>query len=115
MRNIGGSFGIASVTTILARNMQTHTNVLVGHVSPYDPAAQIMFNNVRAWFLAHGSDAVTATRQAYAAMFVQVHNQAAMLSFIDCFRLLGLMFLLLLPLILLMRRPTHQRAAAAAH
>ena len=34
MRNLGGSFGIAIATTILARRQQLHQNVLVGHVTP---------------------------------------------------------------------------------
>ena len=37
MRNIGGSFGIATMTTFLARRNQVHQNELVGHVTAYDP------------------------------------------------------------------------------
>jgi len=57
---------------------------------------------------------VTATQRAYAALFGAVQRQAAMVSFVDLFRLLGGIFLLLLPLVLLMRRP-RGRATAAAH
>jgi len=38
MRNLGGSFGIAAVTTIIARRAQVHQALMVGHMTPYDPA-----------------------------------------------------------------------------
>ena len=37
-RNIGGSSGIATTTTLLARRAQFHQSVLVAHLTPYDPA-----------------------------------------------------------------------------
>ncbi len=38
MRNLGGSIGIAFVTTMLARGAQTHQALMVGHLTPTDPA-----------------------------------------------------------------------------
>jgi DHA2 family multidrug resistance protein len=64
-----------------------------------------MFDQIRAGFMAAGADITTATQRAYAALFGTVQQQAAMSSFVELFRLLGVIFLLLLPLILLMRRP----------
>jgi len=61
--------------------------------------------DARAAFIAAGLDPVTATQRAYAATAGIVHRQAAMLSFVDVFRMLGVMFLCLLPLVLLMNRP----------
>src|SRR6266404_5649108 len=40
MRNIGGSFGIATVTTMLARGAQLHQAAMVSHLTPYDAAFQ---------------------------------------------------------------------------
>ena len=57
----------------------------------------------------------TATQQAYAALFGMVNQQASMVSFVTVFRLLGVMFLLLLPLILVMKRPRSGSAPAGAH
>ena len=39
MRNIGGSVGIAMVTTLNHRYAQKHIDVLTSHVTPYDTAA----------------------------------------------------------------------------
>jgi DHA2 family multidrug resistance protein len=115
MRNIGASFGIASVTTIVARHSQTHFNVLGRHVNIYDFKSRQTYEALRSFFMSRGADAVTAGKQAYAALFGMVARQAAMLSFIDAFWLLGAIFLAMLPLLLLMRRPRHQGGAAALH
>ena len=65
--------------------------------------------------MAHGSDPVTASKEAYAAAFGMVQRQAALMSYLDTFRFFGVVFFLLLPLIFLMRRPVHQRGGVAMH
>ena len=117
MRNIGGSIGIATTGTILARRQQAVTNVLGAHVTAYTPSAQALFERMRDGFIASGADATVATKRAYAAMFGLLQRQAAMVSFVSIFQALGLLFLAILPLILIMKRPQHQGRAgsAAAH
>jgi MFS transporter, DHA2 family, multidrug resistance protein len=114
VRNIGGSAGIAIVETRLANSRQFHTNVLAGHIDAYGLQNQLWLANLRAAFLARGADAATATQRAYAAAWGMVQQQAAILSFIDAFVFLGAVFLLMTPLILLMRRPTHAAEHPAA-
>ncbi len=105
MRNIGGSIGIAVTGTLVGRHTQSGTAVLGAHISMYDPASQSLFAQMKAGFMAAGADAVTATDRAYAAMFGLLQRQAAMVSFVGLFQSLGLLFLALLPLVLLMKRP----------
>jgi DHA2 family multidrug resistance protein len=105
MRNLGGSIGIASTGTLLARQQQVYVGVLGANVDAYSPAAQAAFENARNGFLARGADITTATQRAYAALFGSVQQQASMVSFDLLFRLHGVIFLVLLPLILLMKRP----------
>jgi DHA2 family multidrug resistance protein len=114
MRNIGGSMGIAATTTYLARRTQLHVNVLGANVSAYDPKTRLLFESIRKGLMGRGSDASTATQQAYRAMFGMVQRQAAMLSFLETFRVLGVVSLVLMPLLLLMRRPKQRRRAAVA-
>lgn len=114
MRNIGGSIGIAMTGTMLARQQQVHVNVLGSHVDPYSPAARSMLASLRAAFMAQGIDAYTATERAYAAVFGMVQRQAAIVTFVEIFRMLGFIFLLLIPLTLLMKRPTG-RGPMGAH
>ena len=115
MRNIGGSIGIAATGTMLARRQRAELTLLGANVTPYSATTQSMFERMRAGFIASGSDVVTATNRAYAAMFGMVQRQAAMVSFVSIFQLLGILFLLLVPLILIMKRPRRAEAPVAAH
>ncbi len=115
MRNIGGSMGIAAATTYLERTSQAHINNLGRHVDPFSRESQQVLEGIRSALMARGSDAVTATRQAYGAVFGMIERQASMLAFLDTFRLLAGVFILMLPLLLLMRRPAHRGGGPPAH
>jgi DHA2 family multidrug resistance protein len=114
MRNIGASIGIAMVTTTVARHTQTNFNVLGRSVAQSNPATSQMVDAAKAWFMSRGMDAVTAGKQAYAAVFGLVARQASMTAFIYAFRLLAIIFLLVLPLILLMKPPSHKGGGGGA-
>ena len=114
MRNIGGSMGIAMTTTIVERSQQSYTNFLGRNVTPYGQQSQLMFQNLRDFFMSSGSDASTATQRAYAAMFGMVQRQAAMLSFNHTYLLLAGVFVIVMPAILLMKRPK-RRGGMPAH
>jgi len=115
MRNIGGSVGIAVTGTMLTRQRQAVGAVLGERITAYDPESQAMLAQLKAGFMARGLDAFTATERAYGALHGILIQQASMVSFVWLFRLLGIIFLLLLPLILIMRRPKGRVPAAAAH
>src|SRR5216684_5849725 len=105
MRNLGGSIGIATTGTLLSRHSQATTAMLGAHVTAYDPTSRTVFSQMRAAFMAAGADPLTATNRAYAALFGIVQRHAAMVSFVGIFQLLGFLFVALIPLVLLMRRP----------
>jgi len=66
--------------------------------------------------MAAGADPATATSRAYAALSGMVHRQATMVSFVGIFQLMGVMFIALVPLVLLMKRPGKRAdPGAAAH
>ena len=115
MRNIGGSVGIASTGTMLARHSQSTTSVLGSNVTAYNPAAQSMLSQLKGAFMAAGADTVTASQRAYAAMFGMVQREATMVSFVVIFQLMGWIFIGLVPLILLMKRPKTGGGPVAAH
>jgi DHA2 family multidrug resistance protein len=115
MRNLGGSIGIAVTGTMLARHRQTASVVLGEHVTPYDAGTQAMLQQMTAAFMAAGADAVTAAERSYAAMQGMILRQAAMVSFVSIFRLLGVVFLVMTPLVLLMKRPKGRTAPVDAH
>jgi len=115
MRNIGASMGISAVTTLQFRRMQSHIHYLGQHVSPTSLEAQERLAAFQQKFVAHGADPVTATHQAYGAIWGILQQQASMLSYNDVFRFLGGMFLLMLPLLALMTKPRGGKGPSMAH
>jgi DHA2 family multidrug resistance protein len=103
---MGGSIGIAVVETMQARFSQKHINYLGAHVTPFDTQANQMLSALTSRL---------GERPALASMWGLVQAQAAMLSFIDVFRILAVMFLVLVPLLLIMKRPAKGAAAEIAH
>ena len=95
MRNIGGSVGIAVVTTLLARGAQTHQSILVGHLSAGNPAFQREFG---------AFEQGVTTRQAYGLVYSELIRQSTLLAYMDNFRLLAGLALATLPLILFFQR-----------
>jgi DHA2 family multidrug resistance protein len=115
MRNIGASIGISMVETMQVRKAQMHVNILGKYVNPANPRARQTLDGLRGLFMSRGKDAATANRQAYGAVWGMVQQQAAMLAYNDVFRFLALMFLVMFPLIFLMRKPKKGGGAAMAH
>jgi MFS transporter, DHA2 family, multidrug resistance protein len=113
MRNLGGSFGIALATTLLARRQQYHQNMLVEHVTPWSNAYDATIAAMQSVFAAAGANAADATQQAQALVYQMVQRQATMLSYIDTFWILAVLFAALMPFVLLMRRPSGSTAPPA--
>ena len=113
MRNLGGSIGIAFVTTMLARGAQRHQALMVGHLTPTDPAFSQRFAQAKA-MLSHQADPVAATQQAYAAVYSLLDQQAHLWAFVDNFRLFGLLALAGVPLIFLFKPPKRPPTAQPA-
>jgi len=115
-RNIGGSVGIANVTTMLARRMQFHQTVLAGHVTPFDYGYRAMVAGTSSMLMSHGSDPTQAAAQAHGLLYGMVQRHAAMLAFVDNFWLMGVTFLCMVPLMFFMKEAKpHQAASVPAH
>ncbi|HYH01072.1 MAG TPA: DHA2 family efflux MFS transporter permease subunit [Terriglobales bacterium] len=111
MRNIGGSFGIAIMSTFLARRNQFHQNRLIEQIHLGDIGTQQMLQGMKGWFMSQGADAWTASRRALAGMYGVVQKQAAMLSFVEAFWIMAVMFVAMLPLLFVLRRQMHKEEA----
>jgi MFS transporter, DHA2 family, multidrug resistance protein len=103
-RNQGGSFGIAFVTTMLARRTQYHQSVLVAHNTPLDERYRQLLDNLTAYFAAHGFSHADAVVHAQAQAFGLLQRQSTFLGFLDCFTMLGWFVAMGVPLVLLIRR-----------
>jgi DHA2 family multidrug resistance protein len=102
-RNLGASFGIAALTTLLSRGAQFHQNHLVAHITRWDLDVQNRLDNMAAVFRSAGSDPFTAQKQALGSLYLEVQRQASMLSFLDDFRILAVLLFAIIPLLLLMK------------
>jgi DHA2 family multidrug resistance protein len=112
-RNVGGSIGIAVVTTLLAQRSQIHQTTLVSHITAWDPATRDRLTQWVSHFIARGSDAFTAERQAITMLYRETVTQAQLLAYADDFWLLAVMFAAV-PLVLpLMRRIRMEPSTAA--
>jgi DHA2 family multidrug resistance protein len=65
--------------------------------------------------MAAGADAATATQRAYIVLHGMIARQASMVTFVTIFRLLGVLFLVMLPLVLLMKRSPGAAVGSAGH
>jgi MFS transporter, DHA2 family, multidrug resistance protein len=114
MRNLGGSFGIAGVTTMLARGAQVHQAAMVSHLTPYQPIFQERLRELAA-ALGHGGNRVTAGQQAYGAIYETLVGQATLLAYLDNFRLLAFLCLLCIPAALLFKKVKGGKQAPMMH
>ena len=110
IRNMGSSIGISYVTTQLARRSQFHQVRLTEALSQYNPNVQEALKSLGAFAGAHGSPA--SSTQGIAVLYGQVLREAMAMSFLDLFHLLGMIFLLVTPVVWVMRRPRHHRTPA---
>ncbi len=114
-RNIGGSCGIALMSTMLERRGQYHQNMLVEHLTPYDLPYREMLQGATQMLMQKGANVVEATQQAQALVYNLMRQQAAMKSFVDAFWLMGVLILCAIPLMFLMKKTTPHKGPMGAH
>lgn len=105
LRNLGGSCGVAFVTTMLARRAQFHHLRLVEHLTPFDPGLNIVLDELKAalaWRLGELGD---YTQLAAATIYRRLQREAAAMAFNDAFLIQTYLFLGLIGLLWIIRRP----------
>jgi DHA2 family multidrug resistance protein len=102
-RQLGGSFGVALITTFMARRNQFHRSDLVSKLNIDDPVVQQRITGIQHNFMARGMTPDLALKSAYQSMEYSVTAQAGVLSYMDVFLYLGLIFLVCIPFILMVR------------
>ena len=101
-RQLGGSIGIAALSTLLDRRETFHRAILSDGVSLYDPQTQARLQMLTGAMQSRGSDATTGHQQAMTLLEQTVNLQATLLSFEDIFRIVGWVFVVILPLVFLL-------------
>jgi DHA2 family multidrug resistance protein len=103
-RQLGGSFGIAGIATLLSR-YTTQVRAVVGdHVSATDPAVIARVNGMTGAMMAHGADAWTAKQRALTIIDQQLVGQASVIAYSRIYVLSAVLMLTLIPLLLLVRQ-----------
>ena len=114
-RNVGASVGIAFVTTMLERRTQFHTARLTERANELSAAYHNMLNGIELRLVSAGSTMAHAGSQAHAMVYGNIGRQAAMLAFLDDFKMLGIVFFAVIPVLMLLRRPTMRGGNVPVH
>ena len=107
-RNVGASMGISFVTTMLDRRQQFHQDRLSAHLSAANPQVRAMLHGTTSALGAHSGSG--AMRQAYALLQGSVERQSMMLAYIDNFRVLSIVAVVLIPAVMIVKKPKRGRS-----
>jgi DHA2 family multidrug resistance protein len=115
LRNLGGSFGVAIVTTMLARRAQFHQVHLVEHLTPFDRNFQLALPQISQILQDRGFIPSSLNQGSLNLIYNQLLREASMLSFNDVFYFLSIMLILILPFVLLMKKGKEGISEAGMH
>jgi DHA2 family multidrug resistance protein len=104
LRNVGSSAGISIVQTLLIQNTQINHATIAEHVTRYNPLFH--FPQIEKFWDIHTTTGLAALNQ-------EITRQAAMIAYINDFKLMMIVTLAAIPMLLLVRKPARQPAAAA--
>jgi len=101
MRQLGGSFGIAALTTLIHIRQAGHRSALLANINPYNNAFVQRMHFLEQAFIAKGKTALDATQMAYRAIEGTVIKQTLLLTYNDAYLISGLVMLFSIPLLYL--------------
>jgi DHA2 family multidrug resistance protein len=104
VRNIGGSIGIALITTSISRIAQQLQNSLNKNTTPGSPAYENLLGGLTQLLKNRGANSTSATQQAHGLVSGMIERQATTLAYVHVIYILALIIICLLPFILIMRR-----------
>jgi DHA2 family multidrug resistance protein len=113
VRNIGGSIGIALISTMLTRQAQKHQVYMSAHTGPGSTAFLQMASGLTQTLAQKGVG--HPQQQAYERISGIVVGQATTLAYVDIITVMAVVVALLSPLVMIMRRPKPGGPAPAAH
>lgn len=104
MRQLGGSFGIALITTFITRFSQEHRVNVIAHLDITKVELQTRIQQLQAGFMSKGFTPNEALAKAYQVLDFTVTKQSTVMSYMDIFMYLGIMFLLCIPIIFFIKK-----------
>jgi DHA2 family multidrug resistance protein len=115
MRQLGGSFGIAALTTVIHIRQAVHRSNLLENINPYNNAFTMRFNALTNSFMAKGRSSIDAMHMAYQAIDGTVNQQSLLLTYNDTYWLVGIVMICAIPLLYLAPFKKGQKAVADSH
>jgi DHA2 family multidrug resistance protein len=115
MRQLGGSFGIAALTTVIHIRQAVHRSNLLENINPYNNAFTMRFNALTNSFMAKGRSSIDAMHMAYQAIDSTVNQQSLLLTYNDTYWLVGIVMICAIPLLYLAPFKKGQKAVADSH
>jgi DHA2 family multidrug resistance protein len=116
LRNLGGSVGIALLSTLMSVREQFHSAKLGEGIHRYQYGTILRLQQLQSGFMAHGSDPVIAKKQALGIIDQVIRREANIMSFNDCFFAVAIALTVSSLLILLCQRVhVAGRAGGDAH
>jgi DHA2 family multidrug resistance protein len=114
MRNLGGAIGTAAIETFATKREQFHSAIITPDVSLLQPATRERLAALQQYFMSHGfPDPAGALHRAVIAVGQTIRTQATIMGYADCFALLGIVLIIVIPLVALLRKGTG--AGGVAH
>lgn len=106
VRQVGGSLGIALLSTLLTQRTIFHSAILGQDALRTGVAPQMIQHLTQDMIIHHGSSAQVAQQQASALVLGQLSKQASVLAFQDVFLAAGVLMLFgIIPLMFMRRKP----------
>jgi DHA2 family multidrug resistance protein len=113
LRQLGGSFGVALITTYLTRDVQFHRVDLISNISLYNPAVRQRMELLAKSFQSKGMAWDAAQKAALKLEDGIVNVQATVLSYMDIFLWIGVMFLVCVPFVLILVKKSKNKVKPA--
>ncbi|MEI7832231.1 MAG: DHA2 family efflux MFS transporter permease subunit [bacterium] len=102
-RQLGGSAGIAFLSTYASNRMTYHHHALLEYVNVYNPTATLRLSYIQQYLMSKGASLETAKQQALLLIDKTIQGQAAVLAYEDAFRIMVIIFLCTFPLLFLFK------------
>jgi DHA2 family multidrug resistance protein len=117
LRQLGGSFGVAMISTFISRQNMIHRSDLVSKLRIDDPAVHNKVAGLQKAMMAKGMPSDKALGSAYKLLDNSVGLQATILSYMDVFLWIGALFLICVPLVIIFVKKSNNKISLsdAAH
>jgi DHA2 family multidrug resistance protein len=104
MRNVGGSIGIALISTSISRIAQTRRSYMVANTTPGTPQYESLVSGLSQTIQNQGAGGVQAAQQAHGIVSYMIDRQATTLAYVEVISILAVVILCLVPFLLIMKR-----------